>query len=1277
MKKLLFSGLTALMMLFSLAYAQDKAQVKVTGDPDTVTVSFIGSATWTIGSQTAPMVEALVARADENSGSGMYIGNGENDVAILTILSKDEVKDTTIINSSMMTVLKTDKLTAGDWALTYVLVKGNSTLEAPVALEDGKMVVSPKSAAKLTVEADSDDVPADGVGAPSITFSPANTNEVESGQEIELTYESGAFNELVWKTFPNIAAAKSEEPTMMWSIYPDFKPQVTVENPVLVIGAAVSGLNYEYKYYRVYNVKAAVVTEVATPTFEMETDGDNDSVGGTCQIEQGKSMFIRCETAGAKIRYTIDGTDIAAATDGLEYQGWVTINSACTLRAKAFVGDIASEQASIEVLIKRDTVKVSLNATKWKMGTTVPRFSISIDALGESMVMGTGENNVGVLAILKQEGVAKDTQLITTASVNLKTDKLTVGEWTLEYELVKGNSTLTAPVAFEGDAVISTTSTTLTVEKGTVATPTFSSRSGEVDSNTLVSINCTTPGAKIYYTTDTTTPTTASILYDADTKIRITKAIRIKAFAVKDGWNDSPVDSVDYAIAVLPEDESIAPAITLNPDVADSVDNNTEILVSTEEEGYDISFGTFSSIVEAKQASRYDFKVYGKEGYPVVTEEEPILVVTMGKQVSIIYREHKYYRYYKVRPASPVAMPEFMTATGVQGGLVPRGTRLQIIAEQGTIWYTTDGSKPAENGANSIKGEMEGEDGAGANLIINSAMTVKAIVVVDGVSSDVNTTRFQLFEDIDATLKVGLMDTVVGKNTGVGLTIASEALGEEASQYVYRYPFTVYYTLDGQTEPSQEAYWNQEDPENGVIKMVASQVDDEGYPVMDENTGNVVELTFAEGPVQLKAKGYMMLGESTESGQIITTLFDKTIEVESEENPTFSINSGTVVKVGDTLTIGNPGSEEDYSFLYFSFDGTKPTSAAYYAQEYGDPYNIFKTPFEGEDVKIIFGKDEKGFYANVPAIGDLLSNHKQDTIRFENDRFSVEVFCESAMETDIPSEWGWGYQTMPYGSDFVKATYFSSIPDTVKAPTFSVEAGAVLKGTEVELASETGDAKIYYTTNGDAPTEASTLYSSKIVINEAMTIKAIAVKEGMISSKVSEAAYTVKEAVPDTVKAPTFSEQSGEVEKGTKVTLESETDDAKIYYTIDGTVPTTASTEYTAAISIDSAMTIKAIAVKEGMVNSKVSEASYTIKVANEGKELAGVNIYPNPNDGEFYVSVPVNAKVEIFAANGTLINRFAMAAGQREVRLPNSGIYFVRFTAENGQVAVRRVIVR
>ena len=84
--------------------------------------------------------------------------------------------------------------------------------------------------------------------------------------------------------------------------------------------------------------------------------------------------------------------------------------------------------------------------------------------------------------------------------------------------------------------------------------------------------------------------------------------------------------------------------------------------------------------------------------------------------------------------------------------------------------------------------------------------------------------------------------------------------------------------------------------------------------------------------------------------------------------------------------------------------------------------------------------------------------------------------------------------------------------------------------------------------------------------------------------------YPVKE----TVATPEFSVASGAVNSGTSVTISCATEEAKIYYTTDGSDPTASSTEYKAAISVTPPMTLKAIAVKDGMNDSTVASVSYT-----------------------------------------------------------------------------------
>lgn len=84
---------------------------------------------------------------------------------------------------------------------------------------------------------------------------------------------------------------------------------------------------------------------------------------------------------------------------------------------------------------------------------------------------------------------------------------------------------------------------------------------------------------------------------------------------------------------------------------------------------------------------------------------------------------------------------------------------------------------------------------------------------------------------------------------------------------------------------------------------------------------------------------------------------------------------------------------------------------------------------------------------------------------------------------------------------------------------------------------------------------------------------------------------------PETASAvakPVFSPAAGTYTAAQTVTLSCTTAGAAIYYTLDGTTPTAASTLYTSAITVDKSMTIKALAIA-GTDKSAVATATYTI----------------------------------------------------------------------------------
>ena len=91
---------------------------------------------------------------------------------------------------------------------------------------------------------------------------------------------------------------------------------------------------------------------------------------------------------------------------------------------------------------------------------------------------------------------------------------------------------------------------------------------------------------------------------------------------------------------------------------------------------------------------------------------------------------------------------------------------------------------------------------------------------------------------------------------------------------------------------------------------------------------------------------------------------------------------------------------------------------------------------------------------------------------------------------------------------------------------------------------------------------------------------------------------TAESSSSNTVYPPTFSVSGGTYYNTQSVELSTTSTGAIIYYTTDGSTPTTDSSVYSTGITIDKTTTLKAIAVKNDN-SSEIAEATYTLKTAN------------------------------------------------------------------------------
>ena len=152
-------------------------------------------------------------------------------------------------------------------------------------------------------------------------------------------------------------------------------------------------------------------------------------------------------------------------------------------------------------------------------------------------------------------------------------------------------------------------------------------------------------------------------------------------------------------------------------------------------------------------------------------------------------------------------------------------------------------------------------------------------------------------------------------------------------------------------------------------------------------------------------------------------------------------------------------------------------------------------------------------------------------------------------------------------------------PETVDNPIITITSNIVT------LTCNTENAVIHYTLDGTDPDASSTVYISPFTLSDNTTIKVIAIKNDKTSAIVTKV-YEVPEQTIVTEPEIIITENG-------EVTLVNSTDGATIYYTTDGTNPSTSSQVYSEAFVIANGTTIKAIAVKNN-VQSLIVSKTYT-----------------------------------------------------------------------------------
>jgi len=171
-------------------------------------------------------------------------------------------------------------------------------------------------------------------------------------------------------------------------------------------------------------------------------------------------------------------------------------------------------------------------------------------------------------------------------------------------------------------------------------------------------------------------------------------------------------------------------------------------------------------------------------------------------------------------------------------------------------------------------------------------------------------------------------------------------------------------------------------------------------------------------------------------------------------------------------------------------------------------------------------------------------------------------------------------------SAVARATYTLQVPEPAITP-----ASGLANAPFTAAVTIPAGATVRYTIDGTDPVATSDLVTGPIAVERNLQIRAQAERTGWTSSAVVVAAY-VLQSLPPTVSLP-----AGTYLGNQQVVLSDATADTTIRYTLDGTLPTTASPTATGPIALPGSCTLTAVASRDGWTDSQALVVNYVLQV--------------------------------------------------------------------------------
>jgi alpha-tubulin suppressor-like RCC1 family protein len=805
-----------------------------------------------------------------------------------------------------------------------------------------------------------------------------------------------------------------------------------------------------------------------------------------------------------------------------------------------------------------------------------------------------------------------------------------------------------------------------------VGTPTFSPAPQTYGTTQTVTISCATSGATIYYTTDGSTPTTASRVYS--TAISVTQSTTIKALSAKAGFTNSTIGVGPYTLQVNGPSFTQAPATFTSP---------TNVAISSTSPGVSLYYTTDGTTPTTSStpymgpvniAHTTTLKAFGaRSGW------------TSGRATGVYTMNF-----------GTLAAPTMDKATGTYSDSVR--VRLSAVL-YATIYYTTDGTAPTTSSLVYTAPLVLGTTTAVKAIAYHPDYTTSAVAtntytikVADPVLS--RASRKRAVETLVTTygpggIAGGGSHSVLVKPDGTVWTFGVNSTGQlgdgTATQRLL--PVQVSGITNGTAVAAGSAFtlvlkadgtvWSFGDNTNG--QLGDGTTTQRMLPVQVASLTNVTAIAAgAFHALALKADGSVWAWGYNQFGQVGdgTTTTPRTTPVQvAGLGPVLAIaagyahsaallGDGTVATWGSNSNgqLGNstqvnrsvPGLADGMTAIHAISAGSNSTFAVRddatmwswgfnTSGELGDGTVSTRTlpvPIPGlsagqalaaacplgQGGHVLMIKTDgtvSGWGGNSNGqVGDGTTIDQHSPVPVSGLSSVVAVATGQSHSLAITSDgsvWAWGRNGNGQVGDGTSVDRSLPVKVTeagflskVGAPTVTPAPGTYNVAQSVTLGTATSGAAIYYTLNGTTPTSSSTPYTGAISISQTTTLKAIAIKAGLSDSNVVTAVYTLQ------VVMPAFTPVPATYTSTQNVAMSTTTSGAEIRYTNDGSTPTQSSTLYTAPVAVTTTVTLKAAAFKTGWAGSQVKSGVYTLNLGT----LAAPTI--NPSSGTFAGSVSV-----------------------------------------------------